>query len=301
MSPKFFKTILISGVFAILAAGTVLADSRQYAVFRPSLKVWYAKSDENVRSFSAVKLGKEADVLVPADYDGDGVTDFAVWSPNDGIWNIRQSSNNLTNLNHLGGIAGDKADIPVPADYDGDGKADIAVFRPQTGEWFILKSTNTGQKADVENWGGRDDIAVPADYDGDGRADLAYFRPSENRWYIEKSSNGELTAIKFGESGKDVLVPADYTGDGKADVAVYRQGIWYVRDSETGTTEPFVMGFTDGIAVPGDYDGDGQTDFAVFRKGTWYIYDTATPRFHTFNFGLETDVPLNSLKTKPSV
>jgi len=81
---------------------------------------------------------------VPADYDGDGKTDIAVYR--NGNWFIlRSSDGGMTSLRW--GIA---QDIPVPADYDGDGKADIAVYR--NGVWFILRSSDAGQT--TVGWGG---------------------------------------------------------------------------------------------------------------------------------------------------
>jgi hypothetical protein len=281
--------------------------AEQLGVFRPSNGTFYSTSADNAGAFAAVRWGMATDILTPGDYDGDGTTDAAVWRAETGVWYILNSSDASAMFIKWGMTTvhptGELADVPVPADYDGDGRTDIAVWRPDTGEWFVLYSSKTydQRKAGVFRWGKLGDVPVQADYDGDRRSDFAVFRPLGNQWYIFESSTGRWSAQAFGTAGPDRLVPADYTGDGKADVAVYYNGVWNVRNSETGETEPFKFGFTDGVAAPGDYDGDGQTDFAVFNKGTWYIYDSAMPRFRTINFGTESDIPLNSLHAKPSM
>ncbi len=98
----------------------------------------------------------------PADYNGDGTDDLAVFRPSDGAWRVR---------NQFTVQWGDPGDVPVPGDYNGDGMTDVAVFRPSTGVWYVRNQF-------VVQFGERGDVPVPGDYNGDGMTDVAVFRPS---------------------------------------------------------------------------------------------------------------------------
>jgi hypothetical protein len=215
------------------------------AVWRPSTGYWLlVLSSQGYNTASPVQVlwgdGTQQDVPVPADYDGDGKTDVAVWRPSSGVWYVLKSSDSFNWASYIGVQWGYGAsqDVPVPGDVDGDGKADIVVWRPSDGNWYVRLSASGYKSFVVHQWGQAGDVPVPADYDGDGRMDLGIWRPSNGVWFIRKSSQNYAVAsyqwVQWGLAAeRDVPVPGDFDGDGKADIGIWRKsnGMWYVLKS----------------------------------------------------------------------
>ncbi len=74
-------------------------------MFRPSNGTWYLQRSQ--AGFTGIAFGRGTDLPTPADYDGDGKADVAVFR--DGTWYLQRSQAGLTGVAF--GAAGDK---PVP-------------------------------------------------------------------------------------------------------------------------------------------------------------------------------------------
>jgi uncharacterized delta-60 repeat protein len=278
-----------------------------FAILRPSANApgaqytWWINYN-GTESFTAQPLGLRAiDIPVPADYDGDGRDDIAVFrfqntgtNQDAGNWYIIESSTNTVRIERFG-IAGDNPTIVD--DYDGDGKDDLAVFRVNTAAqgpgqaYFFYRGSSNNPNGNITYvpWGMRygtqaDQVDDPytGDFDGDGKADFGVQRradisvASSNTpavFYL-LTATGNVSQQYFGWMS-DRVVPGDYDGDGKTDICVVRgfnvspsQIIWYIRYSGGAADEavPFGQGSNFNFAQ-GDYDGDGKTDIAFFVAG----------------------------------
>lgn len=217
-----------------------------------------------IRGITRVYFGGPTDEAVPGDYNGDGTTDIVVFRESSGLWAERG-----------GGRAyfGRTGDIPVPGDYDGSGTTRIAVFRESSGLW-------AARGLDWVYFGKMADIPVPGYYTGDRNMWIGVYRPATGLWAIRG-----VGRAYFG-SGNDIPVPGDYDGNGVWEASIFRPdtGLWAIR----GITRSY-FGSSSDEPVPADYNGDSRDDIGIFREssGLWAIRGVTRAYF-----GAPSDIPV---------
>lgn len=217
------------------------------------------------------------DIAVPADFNGDGTSDVAVWRPGAAqvaaFYILNSGTNTVSTV--LFGQNGD--DPTVVGDYDGDGRADAAVYRAGagSGQSFFYYRATTGAANNIATapFGIGGDKPFPGDFDGDGRFDFAVVRnEGGNARHFQQRSTQGFVSTQFGLF-TDRFATGDFDGDYRHDLVAIRNNggtlTWYVATSVTNQfiQLPFGTAATDFI-TPGDYDGDNRSDFAVFRSGS---------------------------------
>ena len=87
-------------------------------------------------------------IPVPADYDGDGKVEIAVYHVPTNQWFVKGYPGDNMGQYGWGGLDS----FPIPGDYDGDGATERAFYRGNENRWFIEGQVSFGWGWDAGNF-----------------------------------------------------------------------------------------------------------------------------------------------------
>jgi len=242
---------------------------------------WLVQDNDGTTTgaLSTFTLGNPStDFIVDGDFDGDGITDAAVWTPGAaGVakFSIRRSSRPSQPYTIVFGQEGD--DPAQCGDYDGDGITDVAVFRQvdlgsNPAHTLIHPSSGAPDRNYVTGADGN--FAVGGlDYTGDGIADIAIqstFNVNDGHFQIFSGVDGHMVLEFLQGLDSDFIIPGNMVGNTDYDITTRRtvgsDRQHTTRDMDTQVVQPVVLWGTAGdVSTAGDFDGDGLDDYAVWR------------------------------------
>ncbi len=152
---------------------------------------------------SSTSWGNAAFRPAAADYDGDQITDFAVYNPDTGQWYVLYSSYTGRVLYRTAFRWGNANSLFIAADMAENFAKEYVAYNTATttgseNNWYVAKSENAGIPIRSTRFGNNNSIPVAGDFDGDTRDDYAVF--NDGQWYIWKSTTGSMWMPTVGSS-----------------------------------------------------------------------------------------------------
>jgi len=239
-------------------------------------------------AYSAVSFMNSFQFIQPqfvGDFNGDGLSDFAIYDPllGEAAVSISRTFAFLPKDVWIRGF-GNISTTPFLGDFNRDGKTDWGIF--DNGTWRVAYSNGADVFQAPVTWktgfGATGDRPVAGDFNGDGLIDAGIFKSSTGRWEIALSNGsafGAQTVWHANFGANQTPFSGDFNGDGLLDILAVNEstGAWRVALSNgSAFLDRGIWASNFGAGkqpVVFDCNGDGVTDigFYDYASGTIQI------------------------------
>jgi hypothetical protein len=278
------KTV-VAGIAGPLVAGDFDGDGRldlavagsyfNHSVYKVgAVSVLLGNGDGTFKPQVTYAVASYPDVIVAADFAGNGRLDLAVGSEDAGSssLSVLLGNGDGTFQPAVSYALSTQPNAILAGDFTGDGRLDLAVVSIGT-QLLVGNGDGTFQPAVTVSTLEDDDL-VAGDFNGDRRLDLAvvgYENGSEAISVLLGNGNGTFQSPEQNAvgSGASAIVAGDFTGDGRTDLATadfFSNTVSVLLGNGDGTFQPareYSVGRSPISIVAGDFNGDGRIDIAV--------------------------------------
>jgi hypothetical protein len=195
-----------SGNFTIGVVDVVPNPAPASVSSAPRLLRWQLKNTNQPGAPDyTILYGKEGDIPVVGDWDGNGTMTIGIFEPDTGVWKLKNT--NLEGAPDYTFAYGVPGDLPVVGDWDGNGTTTIGVVDPATFTWY-LRNRNSAGVPDITPfaYGVRGDIPVTGTWSGGHVTTVGVIDPVTATWYLRNSNSPgapNITPFAYGKGGQD--------------------------------------------------------------------------------------------------
>lgn len=290
------------GLYGDLPVFYVEAGKQRPAIYRRLAGQGYWVIDSPVGT-KVIPWGLATDVPLTADFDGDSISDLAVFRPANLSWHINFSSGMASQeLNDNIALASNSLrHMPLVGDFDGDGFSDRALYLWSkvgtegihlwlaSGRHLFLSFGENALSSveDVDSLSPH--LPFVRDSDKDGRDDICFFANRSVSCFstlagkvksFGKASKSELAKAEFFSTHRALLLGKGARGDmdldGRSDIAVWRGDSFldtgeFLTQVKSGVRGSGEVGVGYGYPFVGRFAASGEQADVLFANGQWHM------------------------------